>query len=204
MVEAVLFDYGGVLSAAGKKGALEERIARHLNINVADLDIRDLRHQIRRGQINSQAFFEELNRRYPSDDPVTEKYFADKEYESTRQAKEIYELSKVLRANYIKTGILSNVFQPTAEVLREIGAYDGFDPVILSYEVKVAKPESEVYELALARLAVEPKAVVYVDDQEECLQPAAELGIKIIKADTPSQIIHDMSRILLEENGIKL
>ena len=116
----------------------------------------------------------------------------------------MYALAEKLRQSGIRTGILSNVFEMNAVMLRKIGAYEGFNPVILSCEVKMAKPDLEIYKLAAEKLGVKPEEIIFVDDQEKCWPPAEELGMRVVKAVTPAQIAHDVKSIIREKNSILL
>jgi epoxide hydrolase-like predicted phosphatase len=55
-----------------------------------------------------------------------------------------------------------------------------FELVIDSSEVGLRKPDVEIYELLLARLDLEGPQVVYVDDFEENLAPAKALGMHTV------------------------
>ena len=109
---------------------------------------------------------------------------------------EIIELVKELKKQGIKTAVLSNIFKFEAEVIREHNGYDGFDAVILSYEVGMMKPESDIYKLVIKRLNVKPEECIFVDDQEKNLLPAEELGIKTVLAQNSEQIVKDVFSII--------
>lgn len=48
--------------------------------------------------------------------------------------------------------------------LEAAGLQDVFDPLLISEEVGVAKPDSRIFEMALSKLALPPDAVLYVGD----------------------------------------
>jgi putative hydrolase of the HAD superfamily len=74
---------------------------------------------------------------------------------------------------------------PVAIVSNSLGddAYRGYDlaaladTTVISGEVGVRKPSRAIYELACARLGVEPSDCVMIDDLEHNLHGAARLGI---------------------------
>jgi epoxide hydrolase-like predicted phosphatase len=78
----------------------------------------------------------------------------------------------------IRTGLLSNSWG--------VDRYDRshfpelFDATVISGEEGVRKPERAIYELAVERMALPAAAIVFVDDLEGNLKPAADLGMTTI------------------------
>ena len=87
------------------------------------------------------------------------------------------DLAKRLRASGYKTGILSNTEVSHVKTHREMGLFDGFEPVVLSCEVKMRKPGKEIFQLVLDRLGLQANQVAYTDDNENKLDGALQLGI---------------------------
>jgi putative hydrolase of the HAD superfamily len=67
-----------------------------------------------------------------------------------------------------------------------------FDAVIESSRVGVRKPEPRFYELACARLGVEPAEVVFLDDLGLNLKPARAMGMTTIKVVEPGQALAEL------------
>ncbi|MCX6792325.1 MAG: HAD-IA family hydrolase [Candidatus Gottesmanbacteria bacterium] len=55
-----------------------------------------------------------------------------------------------------------------------------FEIIISSGEYGVSKPDPRIYEIAIQRLHVEPREVLFVDDMELMLTPAREIGMETI------------------------
>jgi epoxide hydrolase-like predicted phosphatase len=202
MIKAALFDYGGVLTTAGGPGDVEREVAGHFGIEPEKVLIDDISQQLRRGEIVSDEFFEELNRRYPSDNRFTQQLFLGAKDELGSRAMKVNELAVKLRQQRVQTGILSNVFEMNANVLRELGCYDGFDPVVLSCEVKKAKPDPEIYELAVETLGVLSEEVLFIDDDPKNLEPAKAIGMLTVQAFSETQLVNTISELLYRINGI--
>jgi epoxide hydrolase-like predicted phosphatase len=82
----------------------------------------------------------------------------------------------------VKLGIISNASDTLETVLAERFAVDHlFDVVISSARVGIAKPDPEIYSLALARLGVAPEEAVFTDDQQHNVDAAADLGIHAVR-----------------------
>lgn len=82
-----------------------------------------------------------------------------------------------LRERGAKTAIVSNCSHRTRIELRELGIEPEFDAIILSFEVKAKKPQSEIYRAALRALDVPPSAALFVDDQARYCDGARDLGM---------------------------
>lgn len=207
MIKAVLFDFGGVLSEAGRRGSIRRVFSEvyGLDINMMDsiLKIDDITQRMWCGQISNDAFFAEISRRYPHLPVVTVEQFRE-HMDALSRSQSVYRLAEELRARGIKTGILSNVFGPGVKALRSGGFYDGFDPVLLSCEVGYAKPDEKFYQMAVDQLGVKPEEIVFIDDQQICLEPAKAMGMHAILAKTPEQIVHDTKEFVIKQNGISL
>lgn len=202
MIKAVLFDFGGVVSETGKHGFIRQLIAELYHRPEADVKIQDLHVALRRGVASEEAFFAELNRRYGG--LVTKEQFVIKANALVRLSPEVQELARKLKQHGIKTGLFSNVFDMNARELRRRGVYRGFDPVILSCEEGYVKPEPEIYQIALKRLGMQAKEVLFIDDQEKCLPPAKKLGMHTILATSSQQIVDDTIALLARTNGVIL
>lgn len=89
-----------------------------------------------------------------------------------------YALIRELKPHY-KLGLLSNTNEWHFEYgIKPVEVFPLFDTVTLSYEVKAMKPAPEIYRDALNKLAVPPAECVYVDDLEENVVAAGELGMR--------------------------
>jgi putative hydrolase of the HAD superfamily len=80
-------------------------------------------------------------------------------------------------AGRVKLGLLSNASRGWSERLRARGVADFFDDVVVSADVGLAKPDPEVFRLAARRLGVEPTACLMIDDQSQHLESAQRVGL---------------------------
>lgn len=117
--------------------------------------------------------------------------------------RKVRKLAKELRQQGIRTGILSNIFPFAAWVLKISGGYRGFDPVILSFRENISKPNPRIYLLAIKRLGLMPQQILFIDNSEENIAAAKKLGIQVILAKNPTQVIAEVKNILLKENNLK-
>jgi putative hydrolase of the HAD superfamily len=203
MIKAVLFDFGGVLTEGGKVGGIQQDIAKMCGRKPEEIQVADLHNQFLRGQINTDEYFNELNRRYPCASPITPEIFNSVSNIYSRSQR-VYDLADRLRGAGIKTGILSNMYSMSAEKLRAEGYYEGFKPVILSGDERMAKPDPEFFQLALDRLGLPGNQVLFIDDQERFRTAVDAAGMYFIVAISPQQIVADTEALLLKQNNLKL
>ena len=204
MIKAVLFDYGGVLTEGGKVGCVQRLFGRIYGIDPLKInDDRDILTRARLGTISQEEFFSEMNRRHPEGRRANRSnYMANAD--NFKKSEAVYSLAERLRLNRITTAILSNIFDIVADELRARGLYDGFDPVVLSCQEKLAKPDQRFYQIAIDRLHLRPEEILFIDDQAKNRQPAEALGMHFILATSPEQIVRDVEAAIYKQNGIKL
>lgn len=97
-----------------------------------------------------------------------------------------------------KTALLSNSWGVSAypkERLAEL-----MDVIVISGEVGMRKPDREIFDFTVDKLAVEPAGCVFVDDHPGHLKAAQEAGWITVLHRSPAQTIDELSLLF----GIKL
>ena len=108
---------------------------------------------------------------------------------------EMVEALKRVKAKF-KTGCITNNLPANA-----IGSLGGrslyvaevmalFDHVIESAKIGLRKPDPRIYQMMIEALAVDPRNCVYLDDLGVNLKPAREMGMKTIKVIDAVQAIN--------------
>ena len=83
-----------------------------------------------------------------------------------------------LKAAGIKTAILSNMGDTVLESIeREFQWVHGFDVLIWSFQLKMAKPDPAIYHAVLDRLGVPAEETLFIDDKQENIEAARKLGM---------------------------
>ena len=77
-----------------------------------------------------------------------------------------------------KTGLISNAWSGLRKYIEHEKFDDAFDHMIISAEVRVAKPSAKIYEFALGQLQVKAKEAVFVDDVIENIEACEKVGMK--------------------------
>lgn len=109
---------------------------------------------------------------------------------------DVYAFITGLRENY-QTALLSNAWSGTRRILDEYyGVLGLFDHAIISAEVRLAKPDPAIYRLMLDRLKTEPGQAIFVDDLQENIDAAEQLGIHGVLFLNAQQAISDVRQLL--------
>jgi HAD superfamily hydrolase (TIGR01509 family) len=83
---------------------------------------------------------------------------------------------KGLRAQGIKTAVVSNIAFDVRPAFATLGVIDDVDEFVLSYEVGAVKPDAAIFEAALSRLGVAPAHAVMIGDSDEADGGARAIG----------------------------
>ena len=186
----MLFDFGGVLTtpvwdsfAAFCDGeGLDPDTVKNLFRNDPDALI-DLR-RLETGELTEDGFERKFGARLGLKDHAG---LIDSMFAGMSPLPEMVEAVRGVRAGGLKTGLVSNswsVDHYDRDLLAEL-----FDGVVISAEVRMHKPNPEIYLLAAERLAVEPRGCVFVDDLGENCEGAEAVGMTAIRHVDPDQTV---------------
>ncbi len=102
-------------------------------------------------------------------------------------------LEKLKSSGYLLYG-LSNWPEEKYRLVRpKYAFFELFDDIIISGEVKVAKPDPRIFAILLERIQREPWQCVYIDDSKQNIEVALELGFRCIHYQSPGQLDSDLA-----------
>jgi len=90
------------------------------------------------------------------------------------------ELIQSLQELRIQVALLSNTTHGRAAFLQSKGAYAPFNPVLLSCNLGVKKPEKKIYEILIRTLGVQPGQCIFIDNKKCNVEAAKAIGIDAI------------------------
>jgi epoxide hydrolase-like predicted phosphatase len=197
-IRAVVFDIGGVLEITPDLGVYRRWEAR-LGLDAGGLGERtaDVWQAGSIGTITLDGVHRAIRERLGLDDRQLAAFMADvwQEYLGTANT-ELIEYARGLRPRY-RTGILSNSFVGARE--REQAAYgfeDLVDDIVYSHEAGMSKPDPRIYALACARLGVQPRETVFLDDSGPCVAGARDAGLHAVRYCGNAQARAEIGRLL--------
>ena len=182
MIKAIIFDLGNVLVnfdhriAVRKISPLCAKTEEEIFNFFFDSPLTGLFEE---GKIKPDEFFSEvkkalkLNIDYAAFLPVWNEIFI-----LTDSNRSVYSLAKALSKNY-RLALLSNINTLHFVYLKDrFPVFDPFHDLLLSFEMKLKKPDARIYKKALATLAVQPQETFYTDDRPELIESARALGMQ--------------------------
>lgn len=195
MIRVLLFDVGGVLlHGHSLKGALRE-FADANGIDPEELvHLRDTwASELRIGEHDAPALFRAAGMR--GDDATLLAAWLPFARRHLLPNTSLMSAMQRWRAKGLRTAILSNLNQLRASLDEVLGIYEGSDPVLLSRELGVMKPDPAIYALALAQLEAPANEIVFIDDSEENLPPARALGMHTILFTDNMALVRDLAAL---------
>lgn len=113
--------------------------------------------------------------------------------------KPVFNLAKKLKNSGILVALLSNTEVPAMNFFNSQN-YDFFDVKVFSCAEGCRKPESEIYQILLNRLNLPATQILFIDDREENVLQAKNMGMKSILYDNFNQVLEELKK----ENIISL
>jgi putative hydrolase of the HAD superfamily len=112
--------------------------------------------------------------------------------------KPLLQACKELRRHGIKVGVLSNSwgsepFDPYEPWRLE----ESFDSIVISHRVGLRKPDPRIFELAAHGLGLAPEECMYVDDIAVYLEPAREMGMRVVHHADATTTIRELETIFM-------
>ena len=106
-------------------------------------------------------------------------------------------------ARHLRLVVLTNTNSAHDAVWRSrlADALQHFERVFVSYEMNARKPEPACFQQVLDYLALDPAAVVMVDDSPDNIAVAREMGMQTILAAGADQIARQFARLGVTLNG---
>ena len=195
-IDTIFFDWGGVVANDPGDDFLGQLLK---NIGATDEQIAAIfetyMKRFMRGQITEQEYWQKIKRNFELSipDTISDEFM---KWNGLIANQAILDLISELRQNGLKVAILSNVIEPTYNVLKKTGYYDLFNETIASCKVGSAKPEREIYQISLDKLGTTADKSLFIDDKQRNLDPASQMGFSVILAENPEQIIRDVKKKL--------
>lgn len=195
-MKTIFFDWGGVIADDPGDGFLTKLLE---DIGAGSEQIQEIFQRYMKhfmtGHITEVEYWAALRTHYGFriDESISEKF---KKWSGLIANEHVLALVHEARLRGWQTAILSNVIEPTYNVLKDAGFYAMFDAVIASCKEGFAKPDRKIYEIALRKLNATAGESIFIDDKQSNLNPANEMGFRTVLAKNPKQIIADTRNLL--------
>jgi len=195
-IQAVLFDYGMVLSGPPLPSAWERMKT------ITGLDEPSFhagywapRHAYDRGTHTGAEYWRLVaeHARVALDDSQVAALIAADTDLWTELNLPMLDWAQQLQRAGVRTGILSNLGDAMHEGLNsKFDWLDAFHHCTFSYTLKLAKPELEIYRHAVAGLDTAPEQILFIDDREDNIAGARQAGLQTIRYTTHDAFEQEM------------
>ncbi len=184
-LRAVVFDYGMVLTGMPDQEARAEllRITGLASERFEPLYWAD-RHAYDEGKLSGITFWQKFVKDAKLDLPPgsVEELNAQDARMWTTQNPAMVAWQQKLKAAGLKTGILSNMGDSVLEcVLAEFAWVQGFDVLVWSFQLGIAKPDPDIYRYVLEKLGTRAEETLFIDDKLVNVEAARALGMQAIE-----------------------
>ena len=177
-IQAVFLDLGNVL-AFHDDPVLFRRMSAWGGASTEEIRKRmlELWDSINRGTLAGDELRRTICRVAGSDKPMEAEPFFEMWNCHFRVHQELLPMVDAL-LDQVKVLLLSNTNEMHWRFVRPlIPQFERFCDLVISCELKLAKPDAEIFRIALARAKVAPEHVVYFDDTPRFVEAARALGI---------------------------
>jgi putative hydrolase of the HAD superfamily len=195
-VDAVLFDYGQVLSGppdAAAWGVL--RAVSGLDEERLHAAYWKFRHEYDRGALTGRTYWDavaaDTGVRF-DDAQVAALMAADIDLWTALNPPMVEWAGRLQQAG-VRTGILSNIGDAIGEgVVARLPWLAGFDHCVWSHALRMAKPDAAIYLKTAEALKTAPGRILFIDDREANVAAAAEAGMQTVHYTTHAEFEREM------------
>lgn len=206
LIKAVCFDMGGVLTHPIGPVFMDRALAAGVDphdvmgtfrsFSSAD-DGDEPAHQLERGEITVEEFFEALGPVAPSVWHLMHPDSPNFVPNGFVRHDGMHDFLREVKASGLKTGLITNsVYEWKPKWDELIPDHDLFDTIVHSCEVGLRKPGLEIFELTCRRLGVEPGEVLFLDDFPANADAARRAGMVVVDVADHDVAIAEARRLL--------
>lgn len=197
-VQAVIFDYGNVLSLPQPNSAVEEMAAKlSLDVSVFTKHYWAARGAYDAGITTGLAYWSEFASLAgcPMDEAKARELIDIDNASWAHQNEPMTDFAAAVRRAGLRTALLSNM-PPDFRDYLPIGVawLPAFDHRTLSCDVRANKPDAAIYEHCLRGLKVSPENALFIDDREPNIEAAEKLGIQCVLFHSTKQALDEAQR----------
>ena len=205
VIDTVIFDFGGVLSATGRHSDFSRRFPPEVADQVARIFLGDVTadgdhpwHRLERGEItfsearrHNHAALVAAGIEMPAPPPGGAQMI------DFVASQPMLDLVHELRDAGFRLGVLTNNVAEFRERWRAMLAFEElFDDIVDSHEVGLRKPNPAIYQLALARLGAEASRTAFLDDLPANVDAADVVGMHgVLVGEDPTAAIAAVRRL---------
>lgn len=195
MIKNIIFDFGNVLITWRPQRIFQQMVP------AEDLDsfMQNVWKEEWNNNLDSGTSFADNERNLKKKYPQHSKYIAAfhaRWHESLGDeiAESVALLAQLQAAGYATYGLSNWSAETFPTARREHPFFSSFSGIVLSGEEKVCKPHPKIYAILLERYKLRPEQCVFIDDRQENLDAAKEMGIAPVLFTSTAQVREALKR----------
>lgn len=199
-IKAIFFDFGGVIQRTEYQSP-RQKLAEKFHMDYEDID-----KLVFGGGANSTAAKASIGEIKVEDhwQSIAKKLNLSKDDISKFEAEffagdvidyEFVQFIRSLKPTY-KIGLISNAWSDMRIYLKKQKLDDAFDSLTISAEIKIAKPDARIYQIALDSLQVTAQESIFVDDVPANIEACEKLGMKGILFRDVNEVMNEIKKLL--------
>lgn len=200
-VEAVIFDFGGVLVRTEDRQPRADLAAR-LGMTYDELSalVFDSQSAIQamRGEITAAEHWEVVQKSLGVTEAEIEKVQTEF-WAGDVLDEDLVNFLRELRSSYT-TVLLSNAWDDLRQCVVDVWQIENaFDRLVISAEIGLVKPDLAIYQWLISQLGMDPAQAVFVDDFPHNVEGAQAAGLQAIHFRTREQAVEELQKLLEDE-----
>ncbi len=202
MIKTITFDFGGVLYDYDENVLINEFVDRSEKgpeelrelMNGSSLDRAHFR-----GEVKADELLDILEDRVGL--KMTEEELARAYADSVQPKEEVLDLVRELEGDYDLQLYSDTPKILYDKVMTDIPVFDSFSAVTLSFSVGKLKDAPDGHREVIEKSGHAPGEIIFIDDREEFVAQAKELGINGIKFTEIDELIKELNRLGVSPDG---
>jgi 2-haloacid dehalogenase len=190
-IKSIIFDFGGVLLGWDPRHLYRRYFPdqpQAMERFLTEINFHEWNLQQDRGRPFAEAN-KILSSEFPQYAHLIEIYFENYEDSITGAIEGSVEILKQLKAKRYPLFGLTNWSNETfPRARRKYDFFDLFDDIIVSGDIKMLKPEPEIYHIMLEKIGKPAQECLFIDDSLPNIQQAQQMGFQTIHFESPEQL----------------
>lgn len=203
-IDTIIFDFGGILLDLDyEKTYRPFKKLFKLSEGLFPADYQLIMDEYEMGLFSEGSFMHRLQRKV--DHVVTERDILDawngmlldlpqRRLDFVIELRKQYDVYLLSNTNHTHINYLHRVMLPKIEVVQFEETY--FKKVYYSHEVKMRKPNHNIYEHVIADSGVDPTKSIFIDDNFDNVRAAQEVGLHAVRHDPTKEIMEELQGYL--------
>ena len=198
MIKNIIFDLGNVLISYNPKTYIAENVKEENQKKFYEIVFGGEEWQkLDRGVLEYEEAVEIFSKKLPQEKEAIINLFKNKINGVLFPVDKNLKILPTLKAKGYKLYILSNFHREAFLSVSKINKFDIlFDGKIVSYEVKLLKPEEEIYLKLIKKYGLKPEETLFIDDTLVNIEAAKKIGIETIHLTEKDKLKEELSNIL--------